>query len=57
MSVLDRLKKKMMEEEVGGIVNILIDKMDRIIELMEKQNKTLEAISSKLDEILTEITR
>ena len=42
--VLDRLKKKMMEEEVGEIVNLLIDKLDKMIELLEEMNNTLKRI-------------
>ena len=37
--VLDRLKKKMMEEEVEEIVNLLVGKADKIIALLEKIEK------------------
>jgi len=37
--VLDRLKKKMMEEEVEEIVNLLVGKVDKMIALLEKIEK------------------
>jgi len=37
--VLDRLKKKMMEEEMGEVVNLLVEKLDKMIQLLEKIEK------------------
>ena len=42
--VLDRLKKKMMEEEVGEVIDLLVGKLDRMIKLLEEINKTLKEI-------------
>ena len=37
--VLDRLKKKMMEEEVGEVIGLLVEKLDKMIALLEKIEK------------------
>ena len=37
--VLDRLKKKMMEEEVGEVIDLLVAKLDKMIALLEKIEK------------------
>jgi len=42
--VLDRLKKKMMEEEVGEVIDLLVSKLDRMIGLLEEMSKTVKKI-------------
>jgi len=41
--VLDRLKKKMMEEEMGEVVVTLVEKLDRMILLLEKIEKNTQS--------------
>ena len=44
VGVLDRLKKKMMEEEVGEVIDLLVGKLDRMIKLLEEMSKTVKKI-------------
>jgi hypothetical protein len=47
--MLDRLKKKVIDEEVEDIVNLLMVKLDKMIELLEEQKEILKKIEKNTE--------